>query len=130
MDVTLGARMGGPETGARYLAPIVTLRRRLTEAFAGIETPQLQLLEIELWIGGTISDHSADTTLRYFAQAGRIKVSVGVPAEVSRAVEAENELVAVARWITDGFTAARIPRSAQKLQLEHVAEALKSATRA
>ena len=130
MDVTLGARMGGPETGVRYLAPIVALRQRLKGALAGIETPQLQLLEIELWIGGTISDHSADTTVRYFGQAERLKVSVGVRAETSRAVETQDELAAVARWIADGFSSARIPRSAQKLQLEPVAEALKSAIRA
>lgn len=59
-----------------------------------------------------------------------MKVAVGVPAEASRAVEVEHELAAVARWIAGGFTSARIPRSAQKLQLEPVAEALESALRA
>lgn len=130
MEVTLGGRMGGPETGIRYLAPIVALRPRLKAAFAGIEAPQLKLVEIELWIGGAITDHSADTTMRYFAQAERLKVAVGVPEETSRAVAAENEVAAVGRWIADGFASAPVPRSAQKLQLERVAAALEHALRA
>ncbi|ADP16378.1 hypothetical protein AXYL_03058 [Achromobacter xylosoxidans A8] len=57
MEVSLSGRMGGPEAGVAYLAGIVLLRPKLKSALADLSIAGLRTVDVELWIGGRITDY-------------------------------------------------------------------------
>ncbi|GAA3661526.1 hypothetical protein [Microbacterium marinilacus] len=129
MDVSVSGRMGGPETGARYLASIVRLRAMLKAALGEVAVAGVEVTDIELWVGGTVTDHAPggfSSDVRYFARQQRLLLAVLVPAACARSVDDDLVDRETARWIVRGFEDARMPRSAQRLDLADVSVALRS----
>lgn len=127
MEVTLSGRMGGPEVGASFLPGVVAVRRALKAALAPVGVDGVSLLDLEVVIGGSITDPDGfDATLRYSAQRARLLLVVTVPAAEARAVPPEDAARQVVGWLVRGFATARVPRSAQGLVLDPVVDALTS----
>ncbi|RMI13809.1 hypothetical protein [Cellulomonas triticagri] len=127
MDVTLGGRMGGPEVGATFLPGVVAVRHRLKAALAPVAVDGVGLLDLEVWIGGSTTDHGAGgfaATMRYSAARSRLLLTVAVPHEHASHTLPADAAQEVAGWLVRGFAAARVPRSAQGLRLDPVLAAL------
>ncbi|MBD9428873.1 MULTISPECIES: hypothetical protein [Achromobacter] len=125
MEVSLSCRMGGPEAGAAWLASIVQLRPKLKSALADLSVNGLGTIDIQLWIGGSITDYGPEgfsSTARYYAKKESLLLAISVPKTVAAASPQERPEHTVEDWLADGFRSAQLPRSAQKLPFALIAE--------
>ncbi|WP_419343294.1 hypothetical protein ACM1PE_11300 [Achromobacter sp. PD1] len=129
MEVSLSGRMGGPEAGVAWLASIVQLRPKLKSALADLSVAGLRTLDVELWIGGSITDYGPQgfsSSARYYAKKESLLLAISVPKAVAAASPQERPEQALQGWLADGFTSAKLPRSAQKLPFALIAETVRS----
>ncbi|MGS1011637.1 hypothetical protein [Achromobacter anxifer] len=125
MEVSLSGRMGGPEAGVAWLAGIVLLRPRLKSALADLAVAGLRTVDVEMWIGGSITDYGPEgfsSTARYYAKKESLLLVISVPKAVAAASPQARPDQAVQGWLADGFRSAKLPRSAQKLPFALIAE--------
>ncbi len=125
MEVSLSGRMGGPEAGAAWLAGIVLLRPRLKSALADLAVAGLRTIEVEMWIGGSITDYGPEgfsSTARYYAKKESLLLAISVPKAMAAASPQERPEQTVSDWLADGFRSAQLPRSAQKLPFPLITE--------
>lgn len=130
MEVSLGGRMGGPEAGVAWLAGIVQLRPKLKSALADLSVDGLRTIDVELWIGGSITDYGPDgfsSTAKYYAKKESLLLAISVPQAVAAAATQERPDQALRGWLADGFNSAKLPRSAQQLPFALVARTVQSA---
>lgn len=129
MEVSLSGRMGGPEAGVAWLASIVQFRPKLKSALADLSVAGLRTLDVELWIGGSITDYGPQgfsSSARYYAKKESLLLAISVPKAVAAASPQERPEQALQGWLADGFTSAKLPRSAQKLPFALIAETVRS----
>ncbi len=129
MEVSLSGRIGGPEAGVAWLAGIVQLRPTLKSALADLSVAGLRTIDIELWIGGSITDYGPEgfsSSARYYAKKESLLLAISVPKAVAAASPQERPEQALQGWLADGFTSAKLPRSAQKLPFALIAETVRS----
>lgn len=130
MEVSLGGRMGGPEAGVAWLASIVQLRPKLKSALADLSIAGLRTIDVELWIGGSITDYGPDgfsSTARYYAKKESLLLAISVPKAVAAACTQERPDLVLQAWLADGFNSAKLPRSAQQLPFALIAQTVQSA---
>ncbi|WP_251880233.1 hypothetical protein [Achromobacter sp. Marseille-Q4954] len=125
----MSGRIGGPEAGVAWLAGIVQLRPKLKSALADLSVAGLRTLDVELWIGGSITDYGPQgfsSSARYYAKKESLLLAISVPKAVAAASPQERPEQALQGWLADGFTSAKLPRSAQKLPFALIAETVRS----
>ncbi|MDH1303822.1 hypothetical protein [Achromobacter sp. GD03932] len=125
----MSGRIGGPEAGVAWLAGIVQLRPKLKSALADLSVAGLRTLDVELWIGGSITDYGPEgfsSSARYYAKKESLLLAISVPKAVAAASPQERPEQALQGWLADGFTSAKLPRSAQKLPFALIAETVRS----
>ena len=129
MEVALSGRMGGPEVGVAYLAEVVRVQPKLQAALAGVLVPGLEAIDIELWIGGSITDYCSSgfsSDAKYFPKKQKITVSICVPRDDAADMKERPDL-AVPSWLADGLSSVTLPKSAQSLEFSSVSGAAKTA---
>ncbi|CUI31232.1 hypothetical protein U2261_08870 [Achromobacter xylosoxidans] len=130
MDVALGARMGGPEAGSRFLPAVVAYRPRLKAALAPVVVPGAATLDIELFVGGSISDYAESgfsAVAKYSGKKAALAVAIQVPRHDAMAVADADANAAVASWVVRGLESMKRSASAGALDLTGVLAALKRA---
>lgn len=129
MEVSLTARLGGPEVGILFLADVVHARKRLKAVLNGVSLTGLDVMDITLHIGGSITDISpAAPTVeaRYFKQQRRLKIFVSIPSADARESSEVDVGRTVTEWLVDGLENVVLPRSAAGMTLDPVSSALRS----
>lgn len=127
MDVALGARMGGPQAGVRFLAAAVAYRPRLKAALAPAAVAGTSTMNIELFVGGSISDYAGEgfsAVAKYAARKETLTVAIYVPRHDAEAVEDADAGAAVVGWVVRGIESMKRPASARALDLTGVLAAL------
>lgn len=130
MDVALGARLGGPEAGPRFLPAVVAYRPRLKAALAPVVVPGVATLDIELFVGGSISDYAESgfsAVAKYSGKKAALTVAIHVPRRDAMAVADADANAAVASWVARGLESMKRSASAGALDLAGVLAALKRA---
>ncbi|MET4618017.1 hypothetical protein ABIA71_003620 [Stenotrophomonas sp. 2619] len=82
MEVSLTACLGGPEVGILLLAGVIDARKRLKAPMGGVFLVSLDVMDITLHIGGSITDISPaapSVEARYLKQQRRRKIFVSIP---------------------------------------------------
>ena len=129
MEVSLTARLGGPEVGILFLAGVVHARKRLKAAMGGVSLVGLDVMDITLHIGGSITDISPaapSVEARYFKQRRRLKIFVSIPTADARELPEEDVGRRVTEWLVHGLESVVRPRSAAGTTLGPVSIALRS----
>ncbi len=130
MEVSLSGRIGGPEAGVAWLAGIVQLRPKLKSALADLSVAGLRTIDIELWIGGSITDYGPEgfsSTARYYAKKESLLLAISVPKTVAAAATQARPEQTIEDWLADGFSSVKLPRSAQMLPFALIAQTVQSA---
>lgn len=128
MEVSLTARLGGPEVGILFLAGVVHARKRLKAVLIGVSSVGLDAMDITLHIGGSITDISPaapSVEARYFKQRRRLKIFVSIPSADARELPEEDVSRRVTEWLVDGLESVALPRSAAGMTLGPVLSALR-----
>ncbi|QHB73658.1 hypothetical protein [Stenotrophomonas sp. 364] len=128
MEVSLTARLGGPEVGILFLAGVVHARKRLKAALDGVSLAGLDVMDITLHIGGSITDISPaapSVEARYFKQRRRLKIFVSIPSADARELPEEDVGRRVTEWLVDGLESVALSRSAAGMTLGPVLSALR-----
>jgi len=128
MEVSLTARLGGPEVGILFLAGVVHARKRLKAAMGGVSLVGLDAMDITLHIGGSITDISPaepSVDARYFKQQRRLKIFVSIPSAEAQASPQEDVGRRVTEWLVHGLESVVLPRSAAGMTLGPVLSAFR-----
>lgn len=129
MDVTLSGRMGGPETGVKYLPQVVQARARLKSAFEVVSIEGLETIDVELWISGSLTEYcpaGLSSSARFSAKKKSVVLAICIAKDDAAAVDDDSTASAIGDWLIRGFESVKLPRSAGKIEFSGAVDALKS----
>lgn len=127
MDVTLSGRMGGSETGVRFVAAVVMHRRRLKAALAPLQLAGLATLDITLHVGGSISDYIAQAPraqARYQRAKQALSAAIYVPRPDAETVAEADADRALGAWGAGGIDSFVPSAGAASLDLSALRQAI------
>jgi len=129
MEVTLGSRMGGPEMGVKFLPGIVQARTWLKSVLEEVSVDGLDVIDVELWISGSVTDYCAagvSSTTKFSARKRSVCIAICIAIEEASRIDDDSVASAIEGWLVRGFESAALPRSAGNISLSGAVEALKS----
>lgn len=129
MDVTLGGRMGGPEMGVKFLAGIVEARLGLKSALEEVSVDGLEVIDVELWISGGLTDYCAagiSSSTKFSARKRSVRITICIAIEEASRIDDGSIAAAIEGWLVRGLESAALPRSAGNIGLSGAVDALKS----
>ncbi|AWH45665.1 Imm12 family immunity protein [Stenotrophomonas sp. ZAC14A_NAIMI4_1] len=129
MEVTLSGRMGGPEMGVKVLPGIVQARTWLKSAFEEVSVDGLDVIDVELWISGSVADYCAagvSSSTKFSARRRSVRIAICIAIEEASRIDDDSVASAIEGWLVRGFESAALPRSAGSISLSGAVEALKS----
>jgi hypothetical protein len=129
MEVTLGGRMGGSEMGVKFLPGIVQARTWLKSALEEVSVDGLDVIDVELWISGSVTDYCAagvSSSTKFSARKRSVRIAICIAIEEASRVDDDSVASAIEGWLVRGFESAALPRSAGNISLSGAVDALKS----
>ncbi|MEN5206829.1 Imm12 family immunity protein [Stenotrophomonas terrae] len=132
MNVTLGARMGGPDAAAKFHAVVVKLRPIVKATLSEIMLDAVAELDFELYIGGAVTDYcpeAFEATIRYTKKGEVLWVKICVPQKDMESVGEASAEETIFGWLIRGLELSAFPKSVANLDLKLVVGALNAATK-
>lgn len=129
MEVTLGGRMGGSEMGVKFLPGIVQARIWLKSALEEVSVDGLDVIDVELWISGSVTDYcpaGVSWSTKFSARKRSVCIAICIAIEEASPIDDDSVASAIEGWLVRGFESAALPRSAGNISLSGAVEALKS----
>ncbi|AWH53359.1 hypothetical protein C1924_09300 [Stenotrophomonas sp. ESTM1D_MKCIP4_1] len=129
MEVPLGGRMGGPEMVVKFLAGIVQARIRLKSALEEVFVDGLDVIDVELWISGSVTDYCAagvSSSTKFSARKRSVRITICIAIEEASRIDDGSIASAIEGWLVRGFESAALPRSAGSIGLSGAVDALNS----
>ena len=129
MEVTLGSRMGGPEMGVKLRPGIVQARTWLKSALEEVSVDGLDVIDVELWISGSVTDYcpaGVSSSTRFSARKRSVRIAICIAIEEASPIDDDSVASAIERWLVRCLESAALPRSAGNISLSGAVDALKS----
>jgi len=129
VEVTLSGRMGGSEMGVKFLPGIVQARTWLKSALEEVSVDGLDVIDVELWISGSVTDYCAagvSSSTKFSARKRSVRIAICIAIEEASRIDDDSVASAIEGWLVRGFESAALPRSAGNICVSGAVDALKS----
>jgi len=115
--------------GVKFLPGIVQARAWLKSALEDVSVDGLDVIDVELWISGSVTDYCAagvSSSTKFSARKRSVRIAICIAIEEASPIDDDSFASAIEGWLARGFESAALPRSAGNISLSGAVEALKS----
>ncbi|MGE8258395.1 MAG: Imm12 family immunity protein [Stenotrophomonas sp.] len=113
----------------KFLPGIVQARTWLKSALEEVSVDGLDVIDVELWISGSVTDYcpaGVSSSTKFSARRRSVRIAICIAIEEASRIDDDSVASAIEVWLVRGFESAALPRSAGNISLSGAVDALKS----